>query len=96
MADRKTSRRTKSELDSLSKIQIGLEELPDQYRNAFNPWRQLFFNYLKGIIYGLGFLSAFAIVAPLLLWFLNSIQWVPMIGHFVTQVALQVQQASSR
>ncbi len=96
MAQKKLPSPKPPELDALKKIQIGLEELPEQFQNAFRPGRQLFFSYLKGIASGLGVITAFAIIIPLLLWFLQRIQWIPLLGDFVSQVAVQVEEARRR
>ncbi len=96
MATKKVPAPKKPDLDALKKIQIGLEELPDQFQNAFSPWRQLFFNYLKGIAGGLGAITALAIVIPLMLWLLRSFQWVPLAGKVVTEIVNQVEDARKR
>ncbi len=96
MARKKPPSPNPPELDALKKIQIGLEELPEQFQNAFRPGRQLLFNYAKGIASGLGVITAFAIIIPLIVWFLQRIQWVPLIGDFVSQVAVQVEEARRR
>lgn len=50
--------------------------------------------YLRGIVYGLGALTAVAIVMPLMVWILQKIEWVPVIGDFVTRVLYRVEMRS--
>jgi hypothetical protein len=49
--------------------------------------------FLRGIAYGLGFLTGFAIIIPILIAFLRSIEWVPLVGGFVTDIVLQIEEA---
>lgn len=51
------------------------------------------FTYVKGIVYGLGALTAFAIIIPLVVSLLQRVEWVPLIGNFVHDVAVRMEQA---
>ncbi len=66
---------------------------PEQYPHIFRPGRELMFTYLKGIVYGLGALTAVAIVIPLLVTLLQQIQWVPLIGDFTEDVLHRIEQS---
>ncbi len=63
---------------------------------VFNPGRNLLFTYLRGIVYGLGAITAVAIVIPLLVAILQQIQWVPLLGNFVQDVLVRVEETRIR
>ena len=56
--------------------------------------KHLITKFEEGIMYGLGMIVAFAIVAPLLVWLLSFLNWVPLVSDFVVQVTETVQQTS--
>ena len=59
--------------------------------NYYKPGRFLWYGFLRGIVYGLGILVAFAVIIPLLILLLSSIQWVPLIGDFVGDIIISIQ-----
>ncbi|MDD4319419.1 MAG: DUF5665 domain-containing protein [Candidatus Peribacteraceae bacterium] len=79
--------------DSLDRLNGTIETLPRKYRHILSPGRNLIFSFLRGIASGLGVLVAVAIIVPLLVTFLRSVNWVPIIGNFVNDVAEQMEQA---
>ncbi|MFH0769918.1 MAG: DUF5665 domain-containing protein [Candidatus Peregrinibacteria bacterium] len=58
--------------------------------------RMLWVNFLKGIFYGMGFLIALALAVPLAVSLLRSVDWVPIIGDFLTEVAVWIEKAQIR
>ena len=76
---------------ALSSLEHDVERLPKEFEYVIHPGKHLFLNYLRGIAYGLGALTAAAIVLPLLLWVLQFISWVPLIGDFVGRITTQVE-----
>ncbi len=81
---------------SLDALNATIRELPEEYGYAFHPAKNLLFTYLKGIITGLGVLTAAAIVVPVVIWFLREVQWVPLVGDFVSEVATRMEEAGRR
>jgi hypothetical protein len=81
---------------SLDSLNATIKTLPEEYGYAFHPGKNLFFSYLKGIVTGLGVLTAAAIVVPIIIWFLRGIQWVPLVGQFVNEVATQMEEAGRK
>ncbi len=77
---------------ALSSLEHDVEKLPKEFEYVIHPGKHLLLTYLRGIVYGLGALTAVAIVIPALLWIMQSISWVPLIGDFVTRITLQVEQ----
>ena len=78
---------------AIGNLEKVVDGFPDQYPHIFRPGRELMFTYLKGIVYGLGALTAVAIVIPLLVTLLQQIQWVPLIGDFTEDVLHRIEQA---
>jgi hypothetical protein len=77
---------------SLEHLDRTISELPEEYSLILHPGKHLIFTYLKGIIYGLGVLTAVAIVIPLLVALLRSVEWVPLVGDFVERVVIRIEQ----
>lgn len=77
---------------ALTSLEHDVERLPREFEYVIHPGKHLFISYIRGIVYGLGALTAFAVVIPVLLWALHSIEWVPIIGDFVNKVATRVEQ----
>ncbi|MFH1670145.1 MAG: DUF5665 domain-containing protein [Patescibacteria group bacterium] len=50
--------------------------------------------FLRGVMYGLGILFAIAIVIPVIVWLFQWIEWVPLIGDFVTQIIKRIEEVS--
>lgn len=78
---------------SIDELRKTIEHLPGEYGYLLQPSRHLFFSYLRGIVAGLGAITAVAIVIPVMLWILHGIQWVPLLGDFVAGIATHVEQA---
>jgi len=79
---------------TLERVQRTLEEMPRKYPYAFGyqPWKRFFLSFFKGIASGLGVAVAVAIVIPLALAFMQSVDWVPLVGDFLSRVATHLQQ----
>lgn len=56
--------------------------------------KELGLTFTKGIAYGLGMITAFAIVVPFLAWFLRTFDWVPFISDIAIEVAERMQDAN--
>ena len=73
-----------------------VEKLPREFEYVINPGKHLWITYLRGIVYALGALTAVVLVVPLLIWVLHGIQWVPIVGDFVTAITNRVEQSQNR
>ena len=82
--------------EALSQLRDTVRRLPREYGYFLSPGKHLVFTYLKGVVYGLGALTAVAIVTPLLVTFFQHIQWVPLVGDFVQKVSVQIEQSQRR
>lgn len=81
---------------SLRTLNATIIDLPEKYGYVFQPGKHLFITYLKGIVYGLGVLTAVAIVIPILVAMLQQVSWVPIIGDFVKDIATRVEESNVR
>ena len=86
MTKPKPTKRTDAEYRQLGKM---LEDLFLE-RTSSTP-RLLWYNFMRGIAYGLGIFLAGTVVIALLLWFLGLFDQVPVVGRFVQAVMNSVQ-----
>ncbi len=90
---------TQSSQDQLEKavrsLERTIEDLPHRYSHVFYPAKHLFYTFIKGIAYGLGFLVALAVIVPIIIALLRTVNWVPIVGKFLSEVATQMEQVSN-
>lgn len=72
-----------------------LQERMDALAAHLETGRFLWMGFLRGIVYGLGILVSIAIVAPILLALLSSIDWIPFIGDIITEVIRRLEETRS-
>lgn len=53
----------------------------------FGHRHKLMFSFFQGLLYGVGFIFAVAIAVPLTILLLQQIEWVPIIGKFIGDLA---------
>lgn len=70
-----------------------IANMPDAYRNIIKPKNIFMMSVIRGMGYSLGVLLAIAILVPIVISLLKSIEWVPLIGDFVSSVADRMQEA---
>ncbi len=75
---------------ALTSLEHDVEQLPKDFEYVIHPYKHLWLSYLRGIFYGLGAITAVAFVVPFILWGMQKVEWVPVIGHFVSQVVAQI------
>jgi len=63
----------------------------DYVQMTQNPWRLMFSNLLAGIARGLGVAIGFTILAAILVYLLNSMVNLPVIGDFIADIVRIVQ-----
>ncbi|MDD5055852.1 MAG: DUF5665 domain-containing protein [Candidatus Peribacteraceae bacterium] len=78
------------------KIYTFLREVHTAEQLSHHPVKVTVLSFVKGIAYGLGALTAAAIVTPFIVWFLQSVAWPPVIADFVTDVIHQMGPVSPR
>ena len=77
---------------ALTSLEHDVEQIPKEFEYVIYPGKHLALTYLRGIVYGLGAITAVVIVIPLLVWMLQQIHWVPIIGDFVDKILVRVEQ----
>lgn len=87
LATQKRLERSIQELNKTAKM------LPHELGYPRHVLKKLLYTFLKGVAYGLGAIVAVAIIIPLFIAFLRSANWVPMIGDFISDIAIQMEQA---
>ena len=78
-------------MSALQDLERSMERLPKEFEYVIHPGKHLVLTYIRGIVYGLGALTAVAIVVPLLVWILQRIAGVPVFGDFVTNIIDRVE-----
>ncbi len=49
--------------------------------------------FLKGVASALGAIATVVIVMPVIVWFLQSVNWPPLIADMVSEITLQLERA---
>lgn len=76
---------------AMDRLEHALKRLPREFEYVLHPKKHLFITYVRGIVYGLGAITAVAVLIPIIAWMLHSVAWVPLIGDFVSKVATRVE-----
>jgi hypothetical protein len=61
-----------------------------------NPWKFVFYSFLKGLMMGLGSVLGATILVAMAIYLLTKVSWVPIIGDFVGDVAKQIETAQEK
>ncbi len=48
--------------------------------------------FWQGVAYGIGFVMAVAVLVPVFIWTLRSVNWPPIIAEFVDEVVQQMER----
>ncbi|PIR49506.1 hypothetical protein COU79_04505 [Candidatus Peregrinibacteria bacterium CG10_big_fil_rev_8_21_14_0_10_54_7] len=80
---------------SIEHLEHTIRELPEQYAAVFHPGKNLLLHFLRGIVYGLGMITAVALVIPLAILLVQQVQWVPLFGNFLSEVVSRMEEVRS-
>ena len=80
---------TKGLIKTMRSLDKHLELLASHYE----PHRYLWMGFIRGIVYGLGILVAVALVVPLLLALLSSVDWIPVLGDIFAEIVIRMEDA---
>lgn len=89
---------TRSKESEEHKLTVAIKKLDSHMETLaahYQPGKYLWMGFLRGIVYGLGILVSVAIIVPILISLLSAIDWIPIIGDIVTDVALRIEAARS-
>lgn len=82
-------------LKAVNELRAAVKDLPNHLDDLYNPRKRLVMFFLRGVLYGVGFLMAFAVVIPVIIWFLQSVEWVPLLGEIMGEIALRIDAVRS-
>lgn len=87
----------KAEKELIGAIRENTNVMRDlQISRGLDPQRRYIFFFIRGVMQGLGVLVAAIVIIPLMIplvmFFLQQIEWVPIVGNFATKVIRQVEQ----
>ncbi len=78
--------------EAVEELDKTLREFPRRYKFVFSPLKSLWLAFLKGIAYGLGIIVAVVLVIPIIIGLMKSVEWVPLIGEFLTDVIIRMEE----
>lgn len=84
---------TASSDESLAQSMRNLDMHMEKLAQFYKPQRFLWLGFIRGIVYGLGIVVAIAIVLPIILWLLSTIDWIPYIGDLVSEIISRMESA---
>lgn len=56
-----------------------------------NPWKFVFYSFVKGLMMGLGSVLGATILVAIAIYLLSKISWVPFFGEFVGDIITQIE-----
>lgn len=83
-------------VSSIHHLEKTVKQFLEEYKLMSHPWKSFFIALARGVAYGLGILLATAIVVPIIVYSLRSINWVPLVGDFVMDIAERVEEVQRR
>jgi hypothetical protein len=57
-----------------------------------SPWRLLGYRFMSGLFTGLGTVIGATLLVSVLVWWLQGINWIPVIGDWAAQIATRIEQ----
>ncbi len=80
---------------SLKKIERALEHVNShKLMEIYNSIpKLLFYQFMKGIVFGLGSVLGATIVVSILVYLLSQIEFVPIIGEYVKHISEEIQKS---
>ena len=78
------------EVAKLSKNIKHLEDNAKAFRIIGNPWKLMWFSLLKGLMIGFGSVLGATVVVAVFVYLLAQIEFVPILGEWVSQIIEQV------
>jgi len=94
MPAKKHSTVEKALIDSIDHLNDSVQRLSKRSRAIVESSKSYGIYFLRGIMYGLGFLFAIVIVIPVIVWILHYIEWVPMVGDLIAEIIERIEQVS--
>lgn len=80
---------------AIHSLEKTIHSLPQHYDYVFHPWKSFGTHFMRGVAYGLGIIISFAVIIPLFISVLRLVEWVPLFGHFLSQLLEWMEQSQS-
>ncbi|MDD5623781.1 MAG: DUF5665 domain-containing protein [Candidatus Peribacteraceae bacterium] len=77
--------------ERLTKTLQHLDASVAHLQSALHRHRRPWDSFYRGILYGLGMIVAFAIIVPVIIAMLRMVEWVPLVGDFLTNVIIRME-----
>ena len=81
------------EVAKLSKNIKHLEDNEKAFKVIGNPWKLMWFSLLKGLMVGFGSVLGATVIVAIFVYVLAQIEFVPILGAWVSQIIEQVGMA---
>lgn len=78
---------------SVERLTATLQETTNVQVVTHGTLRRLGISFLQGMAYAFGALAAVAIAIPLIMEFLRSVEWIPILGDFLTKLVTWIETA---
>jgi len=95
MPSKKTLPQEDRLIRSVDRLNASVQHLVEQQEEQAKMSRRFGFFFMRGVLYGLGILVAIAIVIPIIIQLLYSVQWVPLLGDFLVQIIERMESVSN-
>lgn len=59
-------------------------------QNSF--WRLVFYQFARGLAFGLGTLMGATVLVSLIAWWASQFSFIPILGDWLTQIVVQMEQ----
>ncbi|MDA1292399.1 MAG: DUF5665 domain-containing protein [bacterium] len=82
-----------SESKGLNKTMKSLDKHMEMLASHYQPQKYILMAFVRGIFYGLGIIVSIAIVLPILLTVLSTIDWIPFIGDLISEIVIRMESA---
>ena len=81
-------------VEEIAALRREIERLNDHrfIRIQNNPWRLFGYRFMSGLFTGLGTVIGATLLVSLLVWWLQGINWIPVIGDWAAQIAARIEQ----
>ena len=80
------------EINNLTK-NIRKLESEKVFKIVSNPWRLMWFSFLKGLMVGFGSVLGATVIVAIFIYLLAQVEFIPVIGDWVQQILEQVKSA---
>jgi hypothetical protein len=59
-------------------------------------WRMILFQFLRGLAFGLGTVMGATVLVSLIAWWASQFSFIPVLGEWLTQIVMEMEQGRSR